>query len=413
MMMNRISIVSIVNSRQVAWRRMVLSRCWSSSDGNHGGINSDATPATTTSTTTSKSTKKKRLDGITDVLSIPNKPMPLLKPGFQPTGTNKDGVYMGSTFLMLSPQTLPELDCAPVLNKTLLTRKVGTSKHGSDAAIRLCKAKKELRQVIQQELVLATTTTTTTEENKTRSWSSSTNGQGSKKMYLMRRHGVPNQLLQHLITVADRWLEQKNALELCVDSSCQNNSLSVFTTEGASWRTLWPKEWDDDVALYLAIMKRMVSHLATITPFCCCRCCDEDGGDTNSLLRPEDLEWKVSISRHNKLPLTLFPNDPEILPVIEWVTPTLPRGATNAKETTTTTTTTTNISSSTISTSVKAAPRKIGKIIIRMQGAAKPIIPGEEGNEYLKQSHDASFIFEANFDATTATTTTTAIQSEN
>jgi hypothetical protein len=354
-----------VSGRHGAWRR-VASRCWSS-DGNRGD---DITNRNTEAATTTCSTNK-RLDGIagSPELAIP-KLMPILKPGFQPTGTNKDGVFVGSTFLMLSPQTLPELDCAPVLNKTLFTRKIGTSKHGSDAAIRLYKAKNELKQVILQELA------TEDKTNFQGSWSA---GQ-VKKMYIMRRHGVPNQLLQHLITVADRWLEEKNALELCVDSS-GHSSLSVFTTEGASWRTLWPTEWDDDVALYLAVMKRMASHLATITPFC----------EGTSVL-PADLAWKVAISRHNKLPLTLFPNDPEILPVIEWVTPRTNEATTNNNATTT-----------------SKAPRKIGKILIRIQGATKPIIPGE-GQEYLKQSHDASFIFEANFDAAT-TLSTTSIQS--
>lgn len=276
-------------------------------------------------------------------------PVPILKPGFQPTGINKDGVYLGSTFLMLSPHTLPELDVSPLLNKKVFTRKVGSSINGNDAAMRLSKAKNELREVIHQEL----------EEPYDATSINSSAGE-VKKMYIMRRHGVPNQMLQHLVTVADQWLEEKNALELWVDSSCQS-SLSVLTTEGSSWRTLWPNEWDDDVALYLASMKRMVSHMGSMTPFC----------DGSSVL-PGDLEWKLSISRHNKLPLTLFPNDPEVFPVIEWMTPTEAVADSNDA----------------------SDGRKIGKIMIRMQGAPKPRV----GQDFLKQAHSVSLIFTCDFE---------------
>ena len=192
-------------------------------------------------------------------------------------------------------------------------------------------------------------------------------------MYILRRHGIPNQLLQHLLTVADHWLEEKAALELWVDSSCPS-SLSVFTVEGSSWRTLWPVEWDNDVALYLAAMKRMVSRLASMTSFC----------DQSSSVAPEDLEWKLSISRHNKLPLTLFPNDPDVVPVMEWVVP--PPDNNHNTDT-----------DDNSNASFKNA-RKIGKILVRLQGSIHPIAPTDQ--DYLKQSHDVSLVFEANFDVT-------------
>lgn len=288
-------------------------------------------------------------------------PAPMLKPGFQPTGMNKDGVYMGSTFLMLSPHTLPELDVSPLLNKQVF----GGSINGNDAATKLTKAKKELRHIIHQELEETTQDATTTK--------SSTSAGGAKKMYIMRRHGVPKQMLQHLVTTADQWLEQKNALELWVDSSCQS-SLGLVTTEGSSFRTILNKEWDHDVALYLASMKRMVSQLGSMTPFC----------DDSSVL-PGDLEWRLTISRTNKLPLTLFPNDPEVFPVIEWTTPTEEDNNRSAAANTMD------------SNAASEDGHRVGKIMIRMQGAPKPVIP-RVGQDFLKQSHDVSLIFEASFD---------------
>lgn len=292
-------------------------------------------------------------------ITLTREPAPILKPGFQPTSTNKDGVYMGSTYLMLSPRTLPELDVSPLLNKQVFASSTEESINGDNAAMKLTKAKKELRRIIHQELEETVQDSTTAR---------SSSAGGVKKMYIMRRHGVPNQLLQHLVTTADQWLEQKNALELWVDSSCQS-SLGLVTTEGSSFRTILNKEWDHDVGLYVASMKRMVSQMGSMTPFC----------DDSSVL-PGDLEWKLTISRTNKLPLTLFPNDPEVFPVIEWTAPA--EGENN---------------NTMDSNSAPGDGHRVGKIMIRMQGAPKPVIP-RVGQDFLKQSHDVSLIFEASFD---------------
>jgi len=285
---------------------------------------------------------------------------PVLKSGFQPTGINKDGVYMGSTFLMLSPHTLPELDVSSVLNSVSYTRRKDAPINGNEAALRLAKAKNELRDIIQQELECPLSRHRNNPERRTNSTPSTGNHNFGdvKKMYILRQHGVPNQLLQHLLTAADEWMENQSALELWIDSSCQS-TVSVFTTEGSSWRNKWPIEWDGDIQLYLAVMKRMVSGLASMTAFC----------EYNTVL-PGDLQYKVSISRHNKLPLTLFPNDPEIFPVVEWVVP---------------------------DEALSPGSRKIGKIAIRLQGSANPDRT-PRGNDCLKQSHDVSMIFEASFD---------------
>ena len=304
----------------------------------------------------------------------PNKKIPVLKTGFQPTGVNKDGVYMGSTFLMLSPRTLPELDVSSVLDSTVYTRKIGASISGHAAAMRLAKAKRELRDILQQELDGPMQRQQRKEHNKnngngravapsTKATPSTTNHNFGdvKKLYLLRRHGVPNQLLQHLLLVADDWLERKAALELWVDSSSRD-SLSVITDEGMALRTTWPTEWDNDVGLYLASMKRIVSRLASMTSFC-----------DNCSVEPADLEWKMSISRHNKLPLTLFPNDPAaVFPIVEWVVPVDEDTFNNA--------------------------RRIGKILIRIQGSTTPTIAPLSQDTCLKKSHDVSLIFEANFD---------------
>lgn len=309
---------------------------------------------------------------------------------------------MGSTFLMLSPRTLPELDVSSVLQSSVVTRKAAASINGYSAALRLGKAKNELREILQQELdgplvqllpqqqqQRNRSTSNSSDARKESGSSSSYNtGDGAadgsasripstkatpstgnhnfgdvKKLYILRRHGVPNQLLLHLLTVADDWLEKKSALEVLVDSGSPS-SLSVIATDQTSWRTVWPAAWDQDVTLYLATMKRMVSRLASVTTFC--------DAATNGV-EPGELEWKISISRHNKLPLTLFPNDSEVVPVIEWVVPD--HGA-------------------------ASTARKIGKIVVRLQGSVHPNTPTDQQDTCLKQAHDVSLIFEANFDMT-------------
>ena len=275
---------------------------------------------------------------------------------------------------MLSPHTLPELDASVLLNDTAYTKDIGNSRSRNAASVGFSKAKRDLRELIHREL-LGDPQLSSSERK------CNNKGTAVKNLYILRGHGVPNHLLQHLVVAADRWLHDKSALELWVDSSCQG-SLSVFTTQGASWRTLFPTEWDDDVALYLAAMKRIVSGVGTMTPFC-----------YGQSILPGELEWKVSISRNNKLPLTLFPNVPEVFPVIEWVVPppSQPTSADIDMETI-------NFSNSYVpynNVTTSNAP-SIGKILIRMQGATNPIFP--QGQDYLKQQHDVSLIFEASFE---------------
>ena len=267
------------------------------------------------------------------------------------------GVYMGSTFFTLSPHTLPELDVSPFLDTKHYGRIAGHSINGNDAAIRLTQAKRKLRRLVHDELHGKNDmsgfggSTTTTANTKSR----------ERRLYILRHHGVPPQLLQHLVTVADKWLQQKAALELRVDHA-EQNSLSVVTSEGASWQTLWPTstEWNYGFSLYQACMARMVQSLGTMAPMY----------DAYEL--PENWTWKANISRRDKLPVTLFPTGTEVLPVIEWEIP--------------------------------EKDSRERKVMIRLQGSVDP--KQERHLQNLKKSHDVSLIFEATFDAANVTTET-------
>jgi hypothetical protein len=111
----------------------------------------------------------------------------ILTQGFQPTAFTANGVYIGSTYLDSPPQTLPELDVSALTidPKVFFTTPVW----------------KERRRILMD--------TMKTELSINKEY---------KKMYIVRNHGSPIQLLQHHLDIADEWLDEADAMELTVEN---------------------------------------------------------------------------------------------------------------------------------------------------------------------------------------------------
>jgi hypothetical protein len=119
----------------------------------------------------------------------------VLTHGFQPTAFTAEGVYIGSTYLASPPQALPELDVSALTidHKVFFT---------DDEASRSAKQALE-----QKRRILMETMKTELSMNKE-----------VKKMYIVRNHGAPIQLLQHHLDIADQWLDEADAMEVTVEN---------------------------------------------------------------------------------------------------------------------------------------------------------------------------------------------------
>jgi len=126
---------------------------------------------------------------------------PVLTKGFYPTAITKNGVYIGSTYLEFPSQSLPQLHASAVLDPKHFCRisaAPNATINGSDAAQRLIRGKRKLLETMREE--------TKRQANK-----------DERKLYILRDHGVPIQLLQHHLNIADSWLyKQGDAYELSV-----------------------------------------------------------------------------------------------------------------------------------------------------------------------------------------------------
>lgn len=128
--------------------------------------------------------KKVRSSYSSSVLNDP----PVLTRGFYPTDITNQGVYMGSTFLEHPPQPLPQLHASAFLDPKGYCRssaQATTTISGGDAARRLIRGKRNLVETMRKEI----------QEQ-----------QYVKKLYILKGHGVPDQVLNHLLDAAQQWL---------------------------------------------------------------------------------------------------------------------------------------------------------------------------------------------------------------
>ncbi|KAL9186509.1 hypothetical protein ACHAXT_005747 [Thalassiosira profunda] len=276
-----------------------------------------------------------------------------LTPGFQPTAIAGDncGFYSGSTFYEGAPPgPLPSLHLAAVLSPgryckssswTPIHHTQHGTKDGTHAAQRLVEARRELTEVIRSEL-------------QSNSGEEETAG---RKLYALTGHGVPGGLLCQLTDAARGWLshslqetaharsgEGRPHQQLLNPSllvrpeggepspspltrmSFRNvpnatlldqSGIRIVDAHGAA-RTLasLPNEWERDLEMYMVVMDRMGSRLATLANPCPLRLepdeVKEDASATlgaGSVIMPSQLkQWDVTMMRGEALPMSLLPN---------------------------------------------------------------------------------------------------------
>jgi hypothetical protein len=128
---------------------------------------------------------------------------PVLLKGFLPTAITNNGVFMGSTFFEHPPNSLPQLFATALLDPRAFCKQSASSTttiSGGDAARCLLRGKQNFRETLRKELTLARSLDV-------------------QAMYVLRGHGVPSQLFQHILDVAQGWLNKEdNAHELSVQN---------------------------------------------------------------------------------------------------------------------------------------------------------------------------------------------------
>mmetsp|Transcript_8053 Transcript_8053/g.11688 ORF Transcript_8053/g.11688 Transcript_8053/m.11688 type:complete len:326 (+) Transcript_8053:174-1151(+) len=219
---------------------------------------------------------------------------PVLTKGFYPTAITNKGVFIGSSYFEFPSQPLPQLHASAVLDPKHFCRisaAPNATINGSDAAQRLIRGKRHFLKTIRKE--------TNDEAN-----------QDVQKIYLLRDHGVPNQLLQHHLRIADSWLyQQGDVYELSVKNvfdTIHYDSMLIRSGDGSSLVKVWPEEWKDDMELYFTVMNRITTALSSIL--------SENEGLSQLRLK----QWNVYARRDMVLPPQLLSEGTEVTPVVEF-----------------------------------------------------------------------------------------------
>eukprot|EP00984_Skeletonema_dohrnii_P025836 scaffold15014_cov92-Skeletonema_dohrnii-CCMP3373.AAC.1 len=281
-----------------------------------------------------------------------------LTPGFQPTAITGDniGFYQGSTFYDgAPPNVLPILNASPILSPGKYVRqsswfashhsnknKTGT-KSGTDAALRLVDARREFMSLMNREL-LGSQHYSSNNGNNIHSGSTDV-----RKLYALKGHGVPSELLAYLIQVVRGWTTSSVAKSTqtqhsssIVQISFQNvdnstilnrdeiqiihaNGITSNRTENSNHQMLTHGgDWEHDFDLYMVVMDRIASRLASFVltqPYHhdhsdASSKVDEEAhtnneatlGSSGSVINPASLKrWNVTMMKGEALPLSLLP----------------------------------------------------------------------------------------------------------
>jgi hypothetical protein len=211
-----------------------------------------------------------------------------ITPGFQPTAFSRDWVYWGSTYYEFPPQPLPQVDVASLLAFSKIPPNTQVSQT-------LHRQKRLLLDTMRQELF------------------GNTNNE-TKKMYILRGHGVPAQLLQHHLDVADAWLARQNgAYELSVENllgSMYYDRLAIHD-EGIDRVIAWPPEWTTDMELYMTVVKRLGTELSRML---------YDKPQEDCRETPKLKAWTMTVSSDRIMTNGLLPEN-FLVPVVEWIPP--------------------------------------------------------------------------------------------
>lgn len=268
------------------------------------------------------------------------------------------------------------------------TASASTSRSGTEAARRLLRGKRELVHVLRDQLSV-----------------------DHPSSFVLQGHGVPPQLLQYHVDLAD-YLLRRCAADECSFSSKhlvestdqQPQSIGWIRVrkgsgnEGRPWPLNDPSEWHTAMQLYLTVMKRLASTLSVVLPpsrqandiKSTTTVDDYDNVFTSSSASKSSLHhWNVEMTRGMAFPPDWFHHGPGGVPsdqlqstvsppIIEW-TPLQGR----------------------------FAP---GNVSIRLQGYptlgdASAKFPASATGRRLRRRQAVSLCFDAGFRSTTTTTT--------
>jgi hypothetical protein len=308
-----------------------------------------------------------------------NKKNNFLIPGFQPTTITGDniGFYHGSTFYDngTPPNVLPILNASPILSPGKYVRQSSWSssaadsskrgtKSGTDAALRLVDARREFTSLMNRELLGCGGGLQHHNNNR--------NHRGSdevvvsddvRKIYTLTGHGVPSELLLHLIQVVRGWtaksLSSSSSSQATqthpssiVQVSFQNvhnstlldrDQIQVIHDNGITSKLIHDSnhqmlnhggDWEHDFDLYMVVMDRIASRLASFAllhPHHPRHHSSHDDimsnntvdgkevynnnedeattvGSSGSVITPASLkQWNVTMMKGEALPLSLLP----------------------------------------------------------------------------------------------------------
>lgn len=207
-------------------------------------------------------------------------------------------------------QTLPTLNASAILDPKGFchhSASAATSKSGTDAAKRLLRGKFDLLNVMKLEL-----------KNKRR-----------PNSYLLKGHGIPDQLLQNHINLADTLLKSHQNARLLTFSNPSGeltfDLLRIRAKDGSSTHSLWSSDDSDEsigMELYLTVMDRLAKNLSECLnwdypPVVVANAAGEDDDFIEAPMHalPHPHRWNVDILRGSVFPAM----EEELTPVIEWI----------------------------------------------------------------------------------------------
>jgi hypothetical protein len=232
---------------------------------------------------------------------------PILIPPESRDKTTEDTPFWGSrggSYRLA--QTLPTLNASAILDPKGFchnSASASTTLSGTDAVKRLLRGKGEFLTVVKQEL-----------HRKQR-----------PKSYLLTGHGIPQQLLQNHLNLADSLLKSRQARLLSFNNSFGHLSFDILrirSREGINAHSAWPSENFDetkDMELYLTVMNRLANHLSECLkweypPAADPMRDDDDFTPTTIRTLPRPHRWNVDILRGS-----VFPGmHEEPTPIVEW-----------------------------------------------------------------------------------------------
>lgn len=148
---------------------------------------------------------------------------------------------------------------------------------GSDAVRRLIRGKRNLLETMRKE-------THECNNNKEKE-------KRNQKLYVLRDHGVPVQLFQHLLKSSNTWLlQQINSSRLSIKNTSGNinfDHMLIQTKDGSSTVRSWPKKWRNDMEIYLTVMNRIAASLSDILQ------------PMDGLSKPQIVQWNVNIHQQD------------------------------------------------------------------------------------------------------------------